>query len=96
MVNIMSYEKYAYTHKLRKSLNMLIVKGVVKGHFLWRDKPFELIVYYTPIKKKVIDYNLMGMEIKDLEKDLSIGDEIKEVKDWANKNGYEVKDIIRQ
>lgn len=95
MKNVMSFEKFMYSSKLRKSLGMLAVKGVVKGHLLWRDMPFDIVVYYTPLKKKIIDFDLGGMDMKHLETSFSIGDDIQKIKDWAKEKGYEMREIAK-
>ncbi len=93
MVYVMSFEKFNYGSRIRKSLNTMVVKGVDKGHLLWRDRPFELTIYYTPLKKRIIDFILTGTDFKNLGINVSIGDDAQAIKEWAQKNGHQVAEI---
>lgn len=93
MVHVMSFEKFNYGSRIRKSLNTILVKGVDKGHLLWRDRPFELAVYCTPLRNKVIDFELKGTDMKSLGLGLAIGDDAQKVREWAGQNGHQVTEV---
>jgi len=89
---IKKYRDFMSGGKYTKGFNRLFIEGVTKGTFFNRPKEFELIVYFTPIKRRIIDISFKGISFNDsgLNINFKIGDSIDLVKDWVNKNGYKI------
>jgi hypothetical protein len=89
---IKKYGDFMSGGKYTKSLNRLFIEGVTKGTFFQRPKEFELIVYFTPIKRRIVDISFKGISVGDsrLNINFKIGDNIDIVKDWVNTNGYKI------
>ena len=79
---------------VRKLLNLIVISGE-RRHFIFWSKKFELYVYFTPIKKRVVDYKTYNIKIKDLNVEFNIGDPIQVLIDWANKNKHDYSLIER-
>ena len=72
---------------VRKLLNLIVISGERRYFFFWKKK-FELYVYFTPMKKKIVDYKTYNIKMKDLDVDLSIGLSVNTIIDWSYKKGY--------
>ena len=72
---------------LRKCANRMIIIGEIRYYIFWRKK-FELIIFFTPIKNKIIDYEIDGINIKKLDIDLSFGAKLSSLIEWSKKNGF--------
>jgi hypothetical protein len=77
---------------IRKSLNTFVVEGL-QNIFFFRRK-FKATFYYTPIKKKVLDFESDDIDIKKLG-NFKIGMDISEIEEWSEKNGYQSYHIKR-
>lgn len=79
--------------KLKKLLSMIIVVGQTKKTFWRKSKKFELQVYYTPVKNIIMIMNIEGVDLDhpNLNLSFTVGDDIKLVFDWVEKNGHEIK-----
>lgn len=67
-------------------LNKLVVVGEYRPGFFFAKKKFSIIVYYTPMKKKIIDIitdDVINMPFKR-------GDNISVVREWIKSNNYEI------
>lgn len=78
--------------RLKRLLNQVIVVGKTKKTFWRRAKDFELQIYYTPVKNKIMLLNIEGVDLdnKQLDINFTIGDDIQIVFDWIEKNGHEI------
>lgn len=81
--------------RLHKSLDMTIIIGTIKGGFFSKDRPFELCLYHTQIKHRILDYKISGATFGDLKIDVKIGDNIEIFRNWASTKGYKVEEYIR-
>jgi len=81
--------------RLHKSLDMTIIIGTIKGGFFSKDRPFELCLYHTQIKHRILDYKISGATLSDLKIDVKIGDNIEIFRNWASTKGYKVEEYIR-
>ena len=54
---------------VRKLLNLIVISGERRYLFFWKKK-FELYVYFTPMKKVIVDYKTYKIKVKDLKLDL--------------------------
>ena len=78
--------------KLKKLLNLVVVSGETKKSFWRKSKKFELQVYYTPVKNKIIIISIEGVQINHprLFVDFKSGGDIQLVFDWISKQGHEI------
>jgi len=78
--------------RFKKLLNHLIVVGKTKRTFWRRSRSFELRVYFTPVKNKIMLIEIEGVSIDhpSLNIDFTTNDNISIVYDWSNKNNYEI------
>jgi len=81
--------------RLHKSLDMTIIIGTIKGGFFSKDRPFELFLYHTQIKHRILDYKISGTTLTDLKIEIKIGDNIDIFRNWASVKGYKVEEYIR-
>jgi hypothetical protein len=72
---------------IRKCLNVLVVEGSVKRFFFFK-KTFNARFYYTPVKKKVLDFKSEGIELRKLG-DFKIGMDLSEIESWVEKGGHQ-------
>ena len=88
---IKKFEDFMTSSKMRRSMNHLIVEGNYKGWVLGKSKPFELHIYYTPLKQIILDMKFYSeIDLDQLNIPFKMGDNIQLVKDWVEKNKYEI------
>ena len=78
--------------RLKRLLSQVVVAGKTKKTLFRRSKEFELQVYCTPIKNKIMIINIEGVLITHpkLFIDFSIGDDLQKVLDWVEINGHDI------
>lgn len=78
--------------KLKKLLNMVIVVGQTKKTFWRKSKKFELKIYYTAVKNKIMIMNIEGVDLDhpNLNLNFTVGDDVNLVFDWVEKYGHEI------
>jgi hypothetical protein len=78
--------------RLKRLLNQVVVVGKTKKTLFRGSKEFELQVYYTPIKNKIMIINIDGVPITHpkLFIDFSLGDDLQKVLDWVEKNEHDI------
>ena len=77
--------------KMRRFMNHLAVEGNYKGWMLGKSKPFELHIYYTPLKQIILDMKFYSeIDLDQLNIPFKLGDNIQLAKDWVEKNKYEI------
>jgi len=81
--------------KIRRSLDLTIISGVLKGCFFSKGRPFSLYLYHTQIKHLVLEYKIVGISLKDLKIDVKIGDCIGIFRRWAESRGYKIEEVYR-
>ena len=72
---------------VRKLLNLIVISGERRQFIFW-SKKFELYVYFTPMRKVIVDYKTYKIKVKDLKLDFGKGTSIQVLIDWADKNKY--------
>ena len=88
---IKKFEDFMTSSKMRRSMNHLIVEGNYKGWALGKSKPFELHIYYTPVKQIILDMKFYSeIDLDQLNIPFKMGDNIQLAKDWVEKNKYEI------
>lgn len=94
---IKSFDEFMYGSKMRRSLDLTVISGTLKGGFFFgKDKPFELFLYHTQIKHRVLDYRIEGSaSLKDLGIDIKVGDRMDDIKNWALSKGYKIEDFYK-
>jgi hypothetical protein len=78
--------------RLKRLLSQVVVVGKTKKTFWKKSKDFEMQIYYTPVKNKIMLINIEGVDIDNnqLSVTFTVGDEISLVFDWIKKNGHEI------
>ncbi len=76
--------------KFRHSLSRLVVTGVTKKSFFFKPIEFELHIFYTPGKKRIMDIVAYGIEKdnKRLNLTFSVGDDIESAMKWIDDNDH--------
>jgi len=92
---IKRFDEFMGNVRLHRHLDLTIIVGVIKGGFFSKDRPFELCLYHTQIKHRVLDYKLSGVTLSDLRIDINIGDSIDVFRTWATSKGYKIEEYIR-
>lgn len=89
---VKTYNQFSSSRRRHRRFNRIHIEGELKGGFLSKSKPFEIIVYFTGMKKIVFDIYTDGVSKDDKKLNLTfkIGDHIDEAKEWAQKNGYKI------
>lgn len=67
-------------------LNKLVVVGEYKPGFFFAKKKFNITIYYTPMRGKIIDI----VSDDTIKIPFSKGDNISVVREWVTSNGYEI------
>lgn len=78
--------------RLKRLLNQIVVVGKTKRTLFRCSKEFELNVYSTPIKNKILIIKIEGILIthSKLFIDFELGDDLQKVLDWAAINGHDI------
>ena len=78
--------------RLKRLLSQIVVVGKTKKSFFRRSKDFELQIYYTPVKNKIMIIHIDGVKIDhpNLGITIKIGDSMDTVLDWIDSNGHEI------
>ena len=78
--------------RLKRLLNQVIIVGKTKGSFWRKSKNFEIQVYYTPVKNKIMIINIEGVDLDHpkLFLNFSVGDDSELVYEWIEKHGHEI------
>ncbi len=87
---IKKFGEFMVDKKFRHSLSRLVVTGVTKKSFFVKPIEFELHIFFTPGKKRIIEVVSYGIE-KDnprLNLNFSLGDEIDLALKWIDDNGH--------
>jgi hypothetical protein len=90
--HIKKFGEFVSKGRYHRSLSHLVVKGKTKSSFFSKSKDFELHVYYTPVKKIILEIITDGKDLDNNKLNLpfKIGDSIETVKKWIDENGYEI------
>lgn len=88
---VKKFGEFMSTRKYGKGLSFMDIKGQTKRSFFQRSIPFEIRVYYTPIKKIIFDIICLSKNI-DINNLINFrkGDNIEVVREWVVKNNYEI------
>jgi hypothetical protein len=78
--------------RLKRLLNQIVVVGKTKKTFWRKSKEFEMQIYYTPVKNKILVINIEGCELDhpNLFIDFKLGDDLILATNWIEKNGHEI------
>lgn len=78
--------------RLKKLLNQIVVVGKTKKTLFRKSKDFELQIYFTPVKNKIMIINIEGVELNHpkLFIDFKLGDDLEKVMLWIEKYGHEI------
>jgi hypothetical protein len=89
---IKKFKDYVSSRKYSRSLSHLVIKGKTKKSFFFRSKDFELHVYFTPVKKIIIEIYSDGIDLDDKRLNLTFrtGNTIDLVYKWIEDNGHEI------
>jgi hypothetical protein len=90
---IKKYKSFINTMSSKRSkFNKIHIEGEIPGGFFSRSKTFEIVVYFTNIKKLLFDFEFKGVDKNDKKLDFNfkIGDHIDRVREWCLEKGYEI------
>lgn len=78
--------------RLKRLLNQVVIVGNTKKTFWRRSKTFELHIYYTPVKNKIMLITIDGVDIDHprLFINFTVGDKASSVFEWALKYEHEI------
>lgn len=76
--------------KFRNSLSRLVVTGKTKKSFFSKPIDFELHIFYTPEKHRIIDIVAYGIELNNPKLNLTfkMSDNVDIARKWIDDNGY--------
>jgi hypothetical protein len=80
---------------VRKYMSVLIVKGIYRRHIFAKKTCFEIYFYYTPIKKRIMDYRCDEVPTGKLGIGQIIGHDIEEMEKFCIEKGYTFLHIER-
>jgi hypothetical protein len=75
---------------LIRMMDQIEVSGKVKRGFLSRPIKFELQVFFTPVKKIIMDIVPNGINLNDLKLTFERGDHIDKLREWVKENNHEI------
>jgi hypothetical protein len=89
---IKKFQDFMSGRRYSRSLSHLVVSGRTKKSFFSKSIDFELHVYFTPVKKVIIDIYSTGIDLDDRKLSLTFkkGDVIDSVYKWVEDNGHEI------
>jgi hypothetical protein len=95
MNKIKKFGDFMSSSKIRRFMDHMVIKGSYKTWILGKSKDFELHIYYTPIKKSIIDMKIYpDINLDELKFTFKVGDKVDLVKDWVKNNKYEITEEI--
>lgn len=92
---IKRFNEFMNGPRLHRSLDITIIAGTIKGGFFAKDRQFEIYLYHTPSKHRVVDYRIEGATFKELNISIKFGDSIDYFRSWASSKGYKIEEFIR-
>ncbi len=93
---IKKFEEFMYGSKMRRFLDLTIITGTIKGGFFFgKSKPFELFLYHTQLKHRILDYKMDGASLSELGIDIKVGDYVEDIRKWAESKGYKIEEITK-
>lgn len=89
---VKNFQDFSSNQRRSRKFNRIHIDGIIKGGFLSKSVPFEIIVYFTNIKKIIFSIYSEGIDINDkrLKIDFKIGDNVDLAKQWAKKQGHQI------
>jgi len=92
---IKKFNEFMNGPRLHRSLDLTIISGIIKGGFFGKDRPFELFLYHTPTKHRLLDHKIVGVTLKELKIEIKVGDSVDFFRNWATNNGYLIEEFVR-
>jgi hypothetical protein len=88
---IKNFNEFMGGSNIRRFMNPLAIEGYHKSWFLGKSKKFELHIYYTQVKNVITDMKIYSeIKLEELNLPFKLGDKIDVVREWSEKNGYEI------
>ena len=88
---IKNFNEFMGGSNIRRFMNHLAIEGYHKSWFLGNSKKFELHIYYTQVKNVITDMKIYSeIKLEELNLPFKLGDKIDFVREWSEKNGYEI------
>jgi hypothetical protein len=78
--------------RLKRLLSQVVIVGKTKKTFWRKSKDFEMQIYYTPVKNKIMLINIEGVDIDNpqLAVTFTVGDDVSLVFEWVEKYRHEI------
>jgi citrate lyase synthetase len=89
---IKKFRDFVSSRKYSRSLSHLIIQGKTKKSFFFKSVDFEIHVYFTPMKKIIMEISSEGIDLNDKRLNLTFktGNTIDLVYKWVEDNGHEI------
>jgi hypothetical protein len=91
---IKKYNDFMGGSNIRRFMNHMVVEGTTKSWFFGKVKSFEIHIYYTPVKKTIVEvkfYSDDGLDLESIKPEFKSGDNIEIAKKWIEKNNYQIR-----
>ena len=92
---IKRFNEFMTGPRLHRSLDLTIISGIIKGGFFSKDRSFEIYIYHTPLKHRIVDHKIIGITLNELNINIKVGESIDIFRNWATNNGYKIEEFIR-
>jgi len=78
--------------RLKRLWSQVVIVGKTKKTFWRKSKDFEMQIYYTPVKNKIMLINIEGVDIDNpqLAVTFTVGDDVSLVFEWVEKYRHEI------
>lgn len=87
---VKKFSEFMKDRKFRSSLSRLVIVGKTKKSFFHKPIDFELHIFFTPEKHRILDLVAYGIDLNNpkLNIDFNIGQNIDVAKNWVENNGH--------
>ncbi len=92
---IKRFNEFMKGPRLHRSLDLTIISGIIKGGFFSKNKSFEIYLYHTPLKHRIVDHKIIGITLDELNLSIRVGDSVDIFRSWATNKGYKIEEFIR-
>lgn len=73
-----------FVSNMKRVLNHFEFRGTIKGGLFTKTKEFDINIYYTPLKMKIVELKVENIDEDTLP--FKVGDDISIARKWCNDN----------
>ena len=92
---IKKFNEFMNGPRLHRSLDLTIISGIIKGGFFTKDRSFEIYLYHTPLKHRIVDHKIIGITLDELNLSIRVGDSVDIFINWATNKKYKIEQFIK-